>query len=427
MADVISRSIPALPYAGGAIISGQPTQSAVRLTDNRMIWTWCQSNPNWRFFTVVDTPEGWANGGTPAVTVNRMFDQRVYGSYTSSQTNVLGTATAVQMYRLNDNAWVLYEQTGLNGVWIIEIFEIDADNVITKTWSNLDGNNTLIAGRFTDGGGNFGSPFTKYDCHQAMFPLADNKIQIHYLNTSPRHAWYTLTYDPATKTPTFSSILLRSEILAYSNSAEIIIRRIPNSTRFSVHTHSTATTITWTATNGMCVLGSVFEADGTLVYHQTMVSGGTNTTNMGANGYLLDSVTMGNNRYARVHWGSVAYFKADNTPDGFCVFNNTTNNNAMMAYALDNDYLMLVDRTHFVQVSPAVPLRVKIVRRDDSTISTQSTGSNAGATGFDVTATYIDTWRHEARPRKQANGDLFWWGLDSTGTKLSWNILKNAS
>lgn len=136
---------------------------------------------------------------------------------------------------------------------------------------------------------------------------------------------------------------------------------------------------------------------------------------------------MGENRFCRTHWNQFYYFKtSDGTSDGFGVSNNTQSFNPMLAYGLDANYLMLIDRTHFIS-STSGNLAVKIIRREDSNLTTQSTGSAASATGFSVTAPWIEVWRHESRPQMQDNGDLFWWGLDTTGQKLCWNILKNAS
>lgn len=174
------------------------------------------------------------------------------------------------------------------------------------------------------------------------------------------------------------------------------------------------------------VQGLIFNADGTsptVIPYSATNSGQGGSTAIGA----LDCTMMGENRFCRTHWNQFYYFKtSDGTSDGFGVSNNTQSFNPMLAYGLDANYLMLIDRTHFIS-STSGNLAVKIIRREDSNLTTQSTGSAASATGFSVTAPWIEVWRHESRPQMQDNGDLFWWGLDTTGQKLCWNILKNAS
>lgn len=222
MADVITRSIPALPYNGGTMQNTQPYQAAVRLTTNRMVWTWCQTNPNWRFFSIIDTPEGWANGGTPAVTATRMFDQRSYYGQN------------LQMVRLNDTTFMVLDMIAAGSVGhTVEVFEIDANNQITKTYTNLDAyGNVKTAFNGTNAGaalvGVGGA--AKFSNVQTFTSLGDNKLMYCYvINNSINYT--TLTWDTTAKTLTLGTLSTLQASIAYGSAIELYPRRIAGSTK----------------------------------------------------------------------------------------------------------------------------------------------------------------------------------------------------
>lgn len=413
MADVITRSIPALPYNGGTMQNTQPYQAAVRLTANRMVWTWCQTNPNWRFFSIIDTPEGWANGGNPVVTATRMFDQRSYTGY------------ALQMVRLNDTTFMVFDaNTNNSTTYNVEVFEIDANNQITKTYTNLDAYGTvktIVYGATMTPALSGTGTGARYSNLATFVQLSDNNLMHGFWNGT-NMMYGTVVWDPTAKTLTFGTAT-PAGVTNYSGAVELYQRRVAGSTKRGIFFHSTSGAV-WGGAVSMQTGGVVFNADGTSPVAVTAKG----SIDLAGGAAPLDCTMMGENRYCRATWNQFYYYKAGTTDgyDGFGTATSVTSNNPMLAYGLDANYLMLIDRTHFVS-SASGPLKVKIIRREDSTLTSQSAGSAASATGFSVTAPWLEVWRHESRPQMQDNGDLFWWGLDATGTKLSWNILKNAS
>lgn len=412
MADVITRSIPALPYAGGTLQNAQPYQAAVRLTANRMVWTWCQTNPNWRFFSIIDTPEGWANGGTPAVTATRMFDQRAYNGF------------AMQMVRLNDTTFMVMDALfNNNSTYSVEVFEIDANNQITKTFSNLNTYGAVATPWYSatlTPALSGGTVSVKYSNLATLSSLGDNKLMHGYYNGTAL-VYGTITWDPVAKTLTAGSTT-NAGTIQYTGAVEIYQRRIAGSTKKGIFFHSVSTA-TWGGNYAMSTGGVIFNADGT----NPVAINPKGSIDTGGGLAPYDCTMMGENRYCRAAWNQFYYYKTGTTDgyDGYGTSSNVSATNPMLAYGLDANYLMLIDRTHFVS-STSGPLKIKIIRREDSSLTTQSAGSAASSTGFSVTAPYIEVWRHEPRPQLQDNGDLFWWGLDTSGN-LTWNILKNAS
>ena len=413
MADLITRNISALPFAGGTMQTAQPSQAAVALTANRMVWTYCQATPAWRFFSIIDTPEGWATGGNPVVTSNRMFDQRQY-----SGSNLL-------MFRLNDTTFGVAECVGSSVNYKLEVFQIDTNNVITRLWSNLDPYGNIVNGS-TFISGNlayyYGSG-TRFSNASQMMPIVDNKVLHLFLDSNRKLNYQTLTWDPVGMTISYSTTAVLPGVLDYQYAPEITIKQIPGSTKMFVNARTIAAATTWEGGTNISTLNYVFNADGTLS-NTIGFTGSTPNAAVGT-GYCLDTTAMSETRFARLNWGNAYYYNMDGTTSqGYAPVGNSTSTKAMMAYALDANYNLLIERTHFTS-NGATPLNIKVFRRDDSNITSQSAASAASATGYSVTAPYIDTWRYDPRPRMQANGDLFWWGLDTTGTKLSWNILKN--
>lgn len=460
---VITRSIPAVPYQGGTPQTAQPYSAAVQLTSTRMVWTYCQTNPAWRFFVIVDTPEGFVNGGTPTVTVARMQDQRQY------------QGTALYMTRLNDNAFAIFDANGVNtNNWSVEAFEITGDLEFKKTYANYS--QTLTAWHSNSLST---QASLKYTNHLAFLPVKDNVFYLVENNTNNNQInGRTIVYDntkdvnsslaiPANNTVT----TLGSHYTSYP-CAELVVRPIPGaaSTKYSVAWHGTstigtATTQGWvnpsTATLSVTTTGNSLNSVGAVIIDVAptvansasapTVSNSAATTNTGvANQNTLwvysstsqlpltgmatpyDIVHMSETRLAKLNWQN-AYFYGTSTANylvgqgGGSFAYGAPAVAPMMAYGLSNDFIMLIDRTHFISPTSG-DIKIKIIRRDDSNFVSVSGGSTAG-TGFSVTAPWIDTWRQDSRPKMLANGDLFWWGLDATtgNANLTWNILKNAS
>ena len=414
MPDIITRSISALPYAGGTLQTAQPTQSGVMLTANRMVWTYCQAGPAWRFFSIIDTPEGWATGGNPVVTANRMFDQRQYGTI------------GLHMFRINDNTFGVLEPYN-NSLCKLEVFQIDNDNLITRVWSNLDSYGNTGSTGFTAFNsasyGQYSGSSTKFANLVNFMPVVDNKVLHLYLNSTRQMAYQLLTWDDSAKTLTFPAATNLPSTLDYNGGAEITWKSIPGSTKKFVTARTLSSSGTWEGGSSISTHNWIFNADGTV--SNTLAPYATNANSSIGSGYCIDTTAMSETRIARLNWGNAYYFGVDGTTSqGYGPVGNSTSTKAMMAYALDANYNLLVDRSHW-NSSTAGNIFIKVFRRDDSNITSQSTASATAATGYSVTAPYIDTWRCHPRPRMLANGDLFWWGLDTTGTKLTWNILKN--
>ena len=411
MADLITRNISALPFAGGTMLTAQPTQTAVILTANRMVWTYCQTTPAWRFFSIIDTPEGWATGGNPVVTSNRMFDQRQY-----SGTNLL-------MFRLNDSTFCVMEGMSNVNNYKVEVFQIDANNVISRLWSNLDTYGNVVTNFLGGNLGYYGGAGTRFSNTSQIMPIADNKVLHLFLDSTRRLNTQVLTWDPVGMTLTGPTATILAGTLDYSGAPEITIKPIPGSTKMFVNARTLNSNSTWEGGASISTVNFVFNADGTLSNSIGWTGSAPNAA-VGT-GYCIDTTAMSETRMARLNWGNAYYYNMDGiTSQGYAPVGNSTSTKAMMAYAIDANYNLLIERTHFTS-NGATPLNIKVFRRDDSNITSQSAASATSATGYSVTAPYIDTWRYDPRPRMQANGDLFWWGLDTTGTKLSWNILKN--
>lgn len=413
MAEVITRSIPAIPYQGGTLRTAQPYSAAVRLSATRMVWTYSQTGPDWRFFVIVDTPEGWANGGTPVVTVSRMQDQKSY------------RGNSLHMARLNDNAFVVFDAQSASGTaWSYEVFEINADNVFTRTASNLDAYDTITTTvNLAHTQGNVGTTGAKFNNVMTVMTMVDNTLLIPFF--SGTGAYYsTMVYNPTTKVVTFPVSGNGLGSVGYTGTQEVYSRLIPGSTKRSVTFRTTNIANTWsgTSTSFMTV---IFNADNTIF---GTFNSATNALGNPAVNPATDSVALSDTRVARLNWTWAYYYGQTSgtlVNDGFGSYTNTTSINPMIALPMDSNYLMAIDRTHFAS-STSGNLKVKIIRRDDANMVSQSPGSAASATGFDVTATYIQPWFNDPRPRIMSNGDVFWWGLDNSGA-LAWNILKNAS
>lgn len=438
MADIITRSIPAIPYQGGTPRTAQPYSAAVQLTPTRMVWTYCQTNPNWRFFVIVDTPEGWANGGTPTVTVSRMQDQKAYRGIN------------LQMARLNDNAFVVMDMQDNSGyfastatTWSYEVFEIDSNNVFTRTTSNLNAYDTLVGASGASANFSNTTGFMlstqitngKYSNPIALIPGAtdNNLIWAGFFDTS-RVSVTTMNYNPTSKALTVgsTSVLQAGWSITSATSMEVYWRPIPGSTKKAITFRQVGAINSWT--NAAIQNSTVIvNADGTFVanYPPSSNTLGTTTTTSVAQDMAMLSET----RAARANWTWAYYYgltsgSTGSQPgtlvnDGYGSYTTTSSTAPMMIFPMDANYMMLMDRTHFVS-NTSGNIKVKIIRRDDANFVSQSTGSAVAATGFDVTAPWIEVWRHDARPRTLANGDLFWWGLDASGA-LAWNILKNAA
>lgn len=450
---VISRSIPAVPYQGGTLQTVQPYSSAVQLTPTRMVWTYCQTNPAWRFFVIVDTPEGYVNGGTPTVTVARMQDQRTY------------QGNALHMARLNDNAFVLFDLNNVgSGNYTAEVFEITSELEFKKTYYNTSWSSNAYAY-------NWGSPSVnmRYCNQMAFIPVKDNVLyQAEISYNSGTISGRVLSYD---NTKSISASLTATSNAGLGNTAnnatsysvnELTVRPIPGAaaTKYSLSWHCNSTTGTasvqaWNApgtgtyistTNG----NNTFNSTGAVIIdvaptiaNTASLPTVTSPANVGSQWVMVsttqipltgmatpyDSCHMSETRIAYLNWQNAYFYNATNmaSQGGGAFAYGTASTNPMMAYPLTADYIMLVDRTHFLS-STSGDLKIKIIRRDDSNFVSVSGGSTAG-TGFSVTAPWIDTWRCDPRPRMLPNGDLFWWGLDSTAgnANLTWNILKSAS
>lgn len=427
MAEVITRSIPAIPYNGGTLRTAQPYSAAVQLTPTRMIWTYCQSAPDWRYFVVVDTPEGWANGGTPTVTVSRMQDQKTY------------RGLSLQMVRLNDNAFMIMDLQAVTSVsWSYEVFEINADNVFTRTATNLDPYD-VVQTSISNSTGYLNSAQTgtnaKYTNVATLVPLADNQFLFAgFNNTSVVSVSGVCTYNTTTKVVTFNNgnlVSLGSFGNAGSaNSAEVYWRSIPNSTKKAITFKTANTLAAWNGTV-MQFQTLVVNADGTIAANYPRFE---NALGNSLVTQAQDMAMMSDTRMARTSWtwnyyyglsGGTTSSTGTATNDGFGSFTSTQSPNPQLAFPMDANYVMLWDRTHFASATSG-NIKIKITRRDDANMASQSPGSAISATGFEVTAPWIQTWYNDSRPRMLPNGDVFWWGLDASG-KLAWNILKNAS
>lgn len=422
---VISRSIPAIPYQGGNLAVTQPGSCAVQLTPTRMVWTYSQTNPNWRYFVIVDTPEGWATGGTPVVTVSRMQDQKSYKGFN------------LQMARLNDNAFIVFDAVnqGSAGSFSWEVFEITSENVFTRTATNLDPydniitsptNMTLTLGR-TDVG--FTTTGAKWNNTTTVVPLADNLIGMWFIDSGNGVRSITGSYNTTTKAFTLGPISGNYSTLGYNGAVELMWRAIPGSTKKAITIRSMNTSGSWVNTNNSIHTQVVVQnTDGSIYANYPAYIGLPAILGNSVTSITQDQIMLSENRMARVNWNWAYYHGISGstvTNDGFGLFSSTVSNNAMHALAMDPNYMMLMDRSHFNSASSG-PIKIKIIRREDANMVAQSPGSAVSATGFEVTAPWIDTWRNDSRPRMLPNGDIFWWGLDASGA-LSWNIMKNAS
>lgn len=419
MAEVITRSV-SLPFQGGTPYNTTARQMAVRLSPTRMVWVGCQANPNWRYFSIIDTPEGWVNGGTPTVTT-QLFDQRIH------------FGNAAQMVRLNDNTFFIIDSAstvGGNTAYVLEIFEIDQDSKVVKVYANHDGT-TFTAAGFTGAylsgsiSGNGGG--SKYGNPQTFIPLADNSLIHCYVNNNSQIIYRTVSYNTTTKQITLGTEQSNANfsVSGYGAAPDLSWRKIPGSTKIALtYRSSNSSSGNWTngSSTGQQNFAAIFNADGSVATVWPVLTTALSASD--GNRYPSDSVVMSENRWARVSWSSITYHKADGSSDGLAFYNNSTSNNPLLTYALTADYILVLDRLHFVSSSSG-KLKLKVLRRDDSQITSQSAASLPGTTGMEIDCQWIDTWRHEPRPVMLDNGDLFWWGLDVTGTKLVWNILKN--
>lgn len=411
---VTTRTIPATPYAGGTLqfdFTNMVYTSACILTSTRMVWTYYQTNPNWRFFHIIDTPGGWATpGATPSVTTAQMVDTVALKGYN------------LQMCRLNDNAFLIMDydanaSSSSTVAWNWWVGEIDGSNniaiVSSGTWLGNQGPAAYAAAVKSRG---------VASSHLAS--ISDNVALIHGCASNATQYWvsFVINYNTTTKALTFTN---RAD---YGNGGtgllssygEFYAKTIPGSSRIALFAASKSSTSVPFANTQQDSL--ILNTDGSkfaIMSYQT----------------ALDSAFMSETRKVfATNFNQYNYFSADgSTSQGSGQITNTSSSNPMILGAIDSNYFAALDRSHWSTVTPTstvIPatgsINVKVMRREDSNFTTQSAASAATATGFTITGVpYIEPfWNH--RPKMLPTGDWFWWGLDKN-FNLAWNVLKNPS
>lgn len=387
-----TRTIAATPYNGGSLRVSQPYANACVLTDSRIVWTYCQATPAWRFFNIVDTPGGWNSTGTPTITTHQMFDQSAWrGSY-------------LVMQRLNDTTFITWDWTS-TGAGIAEVFEVSGDNTVARTYSNT---NLSFVGMSSNGVG------TKFHNALRFIRTSSDNVLLAVWFSGGAFQYQTLTWNPTTKALTTGTATSFGSN-AGSLYPEIYTKPVPGSSKFAVYTR-------WNSQSSYVNNASqahLFNADGTFVASTALISGSGGT----------DLTIQSETRMSLPSWTRADYYNLAYTAgQGGGPYTNTSSTNALMAFPLTADYTLLIDRQTMSGGTYSANVFAKVIRREDSNIITQSAGSAATATGFKIAVPPTEFWWDKQRPHMLSNGDLMWFGTVAATTNqymLTWTVVKS--
>lgn len=428
MADTNTYRSVNIPFSGGTV-QGSLGQSAVALNSTRIIYARCQMNPNWRMFTIVDTPEGWASpNGNPVVTANRLQEPGLWGVQSGTTS---GTLSGFYLERLNDNAFVTAYFNGSNTV-TFESWEIDANNVITKTsTANVS---------FSP---SYGYVPTLYTNQMVVAPAGDNTVVL--VGATSTFSYSTIvTYNTSTKVLSAPAVSNNSMYTDFSGYQEWYWKPVPGSSRIFVNYRSTGSTTAPTSSNPYptSLTGQGNMWDTTTSYSSV----GAVTGVRGVTGFYDCHALSTTRRASPTSWNSIQYSSYGNTSPAASTLTDqnlcgivtatygavTTDTKPMMTVPIDSNYFWMIDRTNFndsAAAQAAGTVNVKVVRREDNNFTVQSAASGTSTTGMTVTAPWVRMFYDKLRPRVLSDGSLYWMGTDATtatapGTKLMWNVIK---
>lgn len=415
----VTRSVGVLPYQGGTFSAGGINIGMCRLSTTRMVWISFQTNPAWMIATVVDTAGGWINNLNAPVVTNQQLLK------TGSPT------VQTQVAKINTNAFMVWQNTATNNIGNYTVFEVDSAGICTQTDTG-----TFAVASGGPGVLNVGPGVATHK----LVELQDNKLAIFAVNItngSPSNAMMSCVGNYDTTAKKFTWLNGGSQITTNhfgSQSAnpsavgmgEIIVRPIPGRQLFAVTFRAVNTNIAnWSYMSGFQT--TIIDNNGAKV-GTYVISPGTVATNTGTG----DFIPLPGDRYAyatstnQIQFYSIDYTTGTQVNLGSAAFTTSIpyDTQGRVYLPLTTDYVAIANRApFFTPGSGALGHRFKVVRRVDQNFFEQSAGSAQNSNAGFTTATATTTICAPAYYPELIEGKIFYWGTDSTGTKLNWTVI----
>lgn len=433
---VVNKTVPLAAVSGGTISLTRRYCSAVQLTPTRMVVAYNQTNPARRVFSIVDSPGGFKSVDNPTV------QNAVY-----NDGDIMTTAGSVKMVRLSDSAFLLAWNPNNSNSWTMQVFTVSG-NVITWAYTT------------TKQYGNYGSgydnalAFGPAQQSIAFIPLGDNVVLINqtaagYYSGYPSYTtqdirstqlkWTGSSFTTLDENYTFGTINYSALGWGYNVYSDI---RNPWLTLDVYYVTRPGTDKVYQVFRGVPSTTPKTDATGyQRCYYRTLTkpANANNPWIYGSFKSLPDNfdLAFADNQIQVLSNMTMSYFLSDAEAGG-----NPTNyqkgnvilpargggyhSNNVGADALatpftmvfDSNYHAVLDRRHFVD--PTQPLKMKVIRREDSNIIRTSPAST-GDFGFTVNVSQVGTFWDKPRPM-MIGGDIVWFGV--SGNNFAYNIIK---
>lgn len=418
----VTRSVGVLPYQGGTFTAGGINMGMCRLSTTRMVWISFQTNPAWMIATVVDTAGGWINNLNAPVVTNQQLLRT-------------GTPTVqTQVARINTNAFMVWQNSAANNAGNYIVYEVDSSGICTQTDAGAFSVTSGAPGVLYAGSG--------VSTHK-LVELQDNKLAIFAVNITngtPANGMQSTTgsYDTVAKKFTWKMGTTDIVLNHFGNSnptgsanpstpgvGEIVVRPIPGRQLFAVTFRALSIPTSWHFMSGFQT--TIIDNNGAKVGSYS-ITPGTVTTNTGAG----DFIPLPGDRYAyatspnQMQFYSIDYTTGTQVSLGSTAFTTTIpyDNTGRVYFPLTTDYVAIAQRSpFFAPGSGALGHRFKVVRRVDQNFYEQSAGSSQNSNAGFTTATATTTVCAPAYYPELIEGKIFYWGTDSTGTKLNWTVI----
>lgn len=404
-----TRTISVMPYLGGTQVTSYNQNTMVRLTPTRMVWFYSQTSPNWNVGTIIDTPTGWINGGTPTVTTQQLLEQ---GSFVNAYVNAV---------RLNDNTVMLISSS--NGTsFFYRVYTIDSNNQFNLVASS---NAQTVAASLVGAKAPSSSTYaTGYNviCYAEV---GDNVVVANANAAGGNALYFKIAFNTSTNAVTFDSNWSVGGTLIGTNNTNIVARKIPGTTMTLVTYKLIGSIGAWYNSTGYNAM--VLNADGSVQMTIAQMPAATDGS--------FDLIPLPGNRLVASTSNTAVFYSIDYNAKTYNVISQaqfttawSVGTSGYTMLPLTADYYLLLNKS--AMFTPGANLlRCKVVRRVDFNIIEQSAASSGNTNqGFTITgtpATYMNTYTNEP---EIINGKIFYWGWTgaSSGSNvgnLSWTIV----
>ena len=397
----VTRSIGVMPFQGGSFVTNVWTQSMVRLTSTRMVWTFLQTSPNWMVGAVVDTPGGWINNtGSPVITNQQLLKQV--------------SPYLVQSVKINQTTYMVINQTfTANFTW--DVYEVDVAGIISKVDTGTVNLNSSYQAAITQG-----------TSSSKLIYLQDNLItyvaqglQTNMNNLSSLKA----TYDATAKKLTWATSPVTLIATLPVTSCELIAKPIPG----QPYTLVTARyyNSNWYEFRGSSSV-TISNTTGNMQLDSTKLP---TTYAANSNGYS-EITPVSADRFVELAGPSAAHYQSIDWVTGSQVNLGSNPFTTTLAYDNFGRFILPLTADYFVTgtrigtfIPTGSPIRLKVIRRVDQNFIEQSPASSLNSNaGFGVSAVPATYANNQSYP-EMIEGKIFYWGTDATGLKLSWTAI----